>query len=657
MMALVQPAASTVNSSTNRAVVLGNGSQTAFTFSFIGVASAYISVLLTDSAGTQTLLSQGSGTTQFQLTLNPVVQGAIWGVGGTVTYNPSGTPIPAGSTLTIFRTLPLTQAVNLQNLGSIATLGKGAETGLDTGVMQGQQINETIGRAIVANIANSAAPLPLPAAAAAANKGLCFDGTGNNVIACSLAPSGAISSAMAPVVSAATLALGRTAFGLGNISVENIGKGLQDDGSGAVRVTGNLIESIATNINIGASDHLELYRATGPLTMTLARANTLWNGFTFAVYSETGAVTLAIDASDNFINQSSGASLTVPANATAIISTDAANSGLWMVQWGQQLQSARTPSGYLTPCKNTSPVSGCTAGNLVPTSDVTAATILYYEPSGGNQVPIYNGAQFGNFNFTEAQMTLTLSAANLANNIYDVCIFNNGGTPQIATSVAWTTSTAGSGSRGTGAGTAEITRVGGLWVNNVQITAKNGAQTYTVPANQCTIVASILIDGTNGQVTFNRSYGQSRRWAAWNFYNRLPLYLKAGDSTATWTYNSNTFRPSNGNTANSLTIFTGLQEETAAVSFSQYVNTAGGAGNITHRVAIGVNSTTASSGMVGALISSSQVPVAGELIARYDYLPSIGANTLTSLEAVTNTAVDTFSGTETNMVLTAQWRG
>jgi putative ABC transport system permease protein len=35
------------------------------------------------------------------------------------------------------------------------------------------------------------------------------------------------------------------------------------------------------------------------------------------------------------------------------------------------------------------------------------------------------------------------------------------------------------------------------------------------------------MDGTNGQVTCHRSFGQSRKWGLWNAYNRRPLYLKA----------------------------------------------------------------------------------------------------------------------------------
>src|SRR5262249_52051206 len=115
LLALALPAGATVNTSANKTIVSGTGAQTQFQFGFIGVAAAYISVVYTDASGNQTTLTQGSGATQYQVTLNAPVQGAIWGVGGTVTYNPNGTPIATGTTLTILRTLPLTQAITLSN--------------------------------------------------------------------------------------------------------------------------------------------------------------------------------------------------------------------------------------------------------------------------------------------------------------------------------------------------------------------------------------------------------------------------------------------------------------------------------------------------------------------------------------------------------------
>lgn len=176
----------TVNDQASRIVVAGTGAQTQFGFGFIGVAPTYISVLYTDPAGNQARLTQGPGPTQYQVVLNQPVPGAVWGLGGTVTYVPGGVPIPPGSTLTIMRTLPLIQPVSLTNEGSLETLGSGAEAAVDRAVMGMQQDADRLSRAIVANPSNTVLPSPLPPANLVKGQGLCFDSTGNNVIACTL---------------------------------------------------------------------------------------------------------------------------------------------------------------------------------------------------------------------------------------------------------------------------------------------------------------------------------------------------------------------------------------------------------------------------------------------------------------------------------------
>lgn len=341
----VTPARATVQTSSNKTIVLGDGTTTAFTFNFIGVASAYISVIYTDASGNETVLTQGSGTTQYQISLNAPVTGAVWGVGGTVTYAPNATPIAAGTSLTIFRTLPLTQAISLQNQNSLARLGNGAETGLDTGVMQSQQISENIARAIVAPIVDATPPAPLPPIAQRANQGAAFDSQGN-LVAGSTPASGVISSAMQPVVNAATLALGRSAFGLGNIAVETMGCGLGDDGAGNVRLT-YPVTQVATNQAIHKANCFSSYITTGPITFTLDRANTLFPGFGFWIYNTSaGAITLTPNAADAFQGYSSGQAVNLPPNVSAYVSTDAGVSGNWLVQYALSASPPASQGGF-----------------------------------------------------------------------------------------------------------------------------------------------------------------------------------------------------------------------------------------------------------------------------------------------------------------------
>jgi len=154
----------------------------------------------------------------------------------------------------------------------------------------------------------------------------------------------------------------------------------------------------------------------------------------------------------------------------------------------------------------------------VMTSDQVSKTAVYYTPYNGNLVPIYNGTSFTPIEFSE--LTLTLAAQHATNTIYDVFVWSESGVMTIGTGPAWDTSTAGSGDRGTGASTTEITRINGVLVNSVSATMRNSSTTYSVGANLATYVGSILIDGSAGQVTCHTSYGQSRKWSVWNAYNR-----------------------------------------------------------------------------------------------------------------------------------------
>lgn len=345
----------TVNNSANKVIAAGNGVQTVFNFGFIAVAASDLAVILTDSSGNETTLLPANYT----VALNPVPPGQIWSIGGTVTYPLVGSPIPTGSTLTIVRELSLTQLVALGNQGN--EFPSAVETALDLLEMQLQQVNETFQRAIVAPVVDPAAPLPLPPVAQRANMGMAFDGNGNP-IAAALPASGVISSAMQPVVDAATLALGRTAFGLGTMATEGIGAGLQDDGSGNARVLFPILE-VATNQAVHAAAHTTQYMATGSLTFTLDRANTLFDGFQIKVFALTAALTFAIDANDKFVGQSSGASLIIPKGCVAILTTNAQAAGTWFAD-----------VAGVSPVLNTVILSG--SGNYTPDASVLAFDVL-----------------------------------------------------------------------------------------------------------------------------------------------------------------------------------------------------------------------------------------------------------------------------------------
>jgi hypothetical protein len=312
------------------------------------------------------------------------------------------------------------------------------------------------------------------------------------------------------------------------------------------------------------------------------------------------------------------------------------------------------PQGYLTP----------TSGTPIITSDASAATSVYYEPFKGNRVPLITSAVLGLRTFSALQLSLN-NPNHVANTIYDVFLDWDGAAVRIGTGPAWTNSGAGTGARGTGAGTTQLERSSthGLWVNAVQVSARNGASTYTIAAGEGLYVGSILIDSSAGQVTCHRDWGQSRKWGVWNAYNRQPLYLKAGDSTASWDYTTNTVRASRNQSANSLTVLQGLAEESYELAFVQRVfGGSGVSGNTSARNGIGWNSTTVASGLMGYGFgdqgSGHNNPFGDNLVAKYLTAPSLGINVVTALETApeTTNTVSWFGG-EDDMVLSAQWRG
>lgn len=120
-------------------IFLGNGVTTAFDFSFVGADSDFINVIYTDADGNSETLA----SSQYTIFLNAAAVGALWGVGGTVTYPTMGSPIASGTSLTVSRVLPLVQDDSISNQGAFAP--SVIETALDTLEMQIQQISARTG--------------------------------------------------------------------------------------------------------------------------------------------------------------------------------------------------------------------------------------------------------------------------------------------------------------------------------------------------------------------------------------------------------------------------------------------------------------------------------------------------------------------------------
>lgn len=309
--------------------------------------------------------------------------------------------------------------------------------------------------------------------------------------------------------------------------------------------------------------------------------------------------------------------------------------------WSPQI-SRLTPQGYLTVSAD--------ASNPIVASDTTSTTVRYV-PFVGSWTVLSNGTILYPYQFSA--MTLTLTGAQAANIIYDIFMVYNSGTPTIGTGPAWSVSTAGAGSRGAAVA---LTRLNGVWVNNLAITLTNNGAPIACGALEGVYLGSILVDSAAGNVSCLPAYGQSRKWGVWNAYNRQKIILQGGDSTASWTYNSTTPRPSNNDSNNTLIVLSCLPEEIIQIEFNENTQSNTVAAN-TPRIGIGVNSTTTVSGLSPRSPGSASI-LNNNMTAMYESIPTIGRNDYTMLEYLAaGTTTNTWFGTATEMVMTAEWNG
>jgi hypothetical protein len=310
------------------------------------------------------------------------------------------------------------------------------------------------------------------------------------------------------------------------------------------------------------------------------------------------------------------------------------------------------PQGYLT----------LTSATPMIVADVTAATAVYYTPFVGSIVPIYNGSAFAPTVFTE--LTLTLSASHALTTVYDVFVFSNSGVLTLVTGPAWTTSTVGSGARGSGAGTTQISRLSGLWVNTVQITGRNGATTYTVAANQATFLGSIYIDGTAGQVSCYTTWGANRKWGVSNAYNRMPVIIKSGYIGGTTNYTTNAWRVLGANTGSILTVFSCLPEERFDATFIQQTGAVTLTTGQSSALACGIGFNTAAiptgpyvtNNVTNSNAAGHTLTLPG-LVSKYQSIPLLGVQQFQPLEnGLACTTNSILAGSEANSTISASWR-
>ena len=147
-----------------------NGSTTQFQIQWGFFDTTDLTVIYTDSAGTDTTLTEGSGADKYTV----YAPNSDYSSGATIT---TGTTYPSSGKITITRTVPYGQDLSIN--GDFVP-AKPLETQLDKLAAQIQQTEDSIGRTLTIPVTDaSGLTTELPNAETRANKTVLFDASGN----------------------------------------------------------------------------------------------------------------------------------------------------------------------------------------------------------------------------------------------------------------------------------------------------------------------------------------------------------------------------------------------------------------------------------------------------------------------------------------------
>jgi hypothetical protein len=391
-------------------------------------------------------------------------------------------------------------------------------------------------------------------------------------------------------------------------------------------LVGKATTDILTNKTIsGASNTLSAIALSSLATQS---------AFTFVGNNTSGA------ASPTAVSIASLTSKASPVAADLVMIADSAASNAWKQTTVSALASAGSvasingqtgaiairlmPGGRITLTTNT-PVMSATAA---------AQTTIYYTPYLHNSIELYDGANWVPATFAQiSQLTTDATkspAAVATGNVYDLFVWNDAGTIRCTRGPAWSSTT----SRGTGAGTSELTTVEGIKLNANSITngpaAQRGRYVGTVYSDQSNAVSYIL-----GASSVAGMLG------VWNMHNRVFVATTATDATATWTYSTATYRSANNNTANRVTWVSGLAEESSSAVHQFAISLAVNGALARAGVALDATNTADKQGTYLATANATGVLSS---IAKNNYAPQLGLHFIQATEIGDGTNTATFNG-------------
>lgn len=252
-----------------------------------------------------------------------------------------------------------------------------------------------------------------------------------------------------------------------------------------------------------------------------------------------------------------------------------------------------------------------TTGTAVTTSDVTAATTLYYTPYRGNKISLYDGSSAWT-DLTFAELSIAVPAS--TSQMYDVFVYNNSGTAALEL-LAWTNDT---------------TRATALTFQN-GVYVKTGATTRRY-------VGSFRTTTVSGQTEDS----VTKRFV-WNYYNRVARKMFRQETTASWTYSTATWRQANNSASNQLAVVIGVSEDSFRVDCVGA--SSNNSGSLYQATGIGVDVTNANSALGGVGRTVSTNTIEATMFSAYLATPAAGYHFYAWLEnALSGTATTTWYG-------------
>ncbi len=240
----------------------------------------------------------------------------------------------------------------------------------------------------------------------------------------------------------------------------------------------------------------------------------------------------------------------------------------------------------------------------VTTSDVTAATTIYYTPYRGNRIAVYTGSAWTIRTFSEMSITAAGGEFTVTSRVYDLFFDYNDGTP-VLRAHPWTNDT----TRATA-----LIMQDGVLVKTGDTQQRYIGSVYKNASDQFT--DSVLLRHL------------------WNKDNRVLRQVRATEDADSWAYATASYRQMNGDTANQIEVLVGLAEEAIDLTGAGLMTDAS-SGSTLAAVAIGEDSVTTrhtscigGGGSAPATASAEFVP----LTVRLTTIPAVGRHYYAALE-------------------------